>query len=559
MGTIGLAMATGPKRRLGLFLLAYMIRFAKAALLFTLLTVVMTWPQAARLTTDAWQHHDVYFNMWRLGWFAHALAKSPGHVLDGNIFYPEPRTLTYSDAMVVESVVAAPLLLTGVPPVLVHNLMLLGAIVLSAVGIFMLATKLTGSQTAGVTAGIVFAFVPYRFDHYMHLELQWTVWIPWTFWALHQTFETGALRYAVLLGLFVTLQIMSSIYYGLFLVVLVAVCALFLLCGVRRGETRSRIVGLVVAGGTVAVLIVPYAIPYVAARRSLGPRPEAQIAMFSARPSSYRSATDTNYLYGERTARMSRPERRLFPGVLPPLLAVVGLLLFAPTQQALMYLIGLTVAFEMSLGLKGYTFSFLYDHVPAFDGLRAPARAGIFVIFFLGVLAAYGHAALEKAFGRRTQRVLMVVIPAVLLLEYWVAPLPLIAYPTAPPPLYQWLKTQLPGVVAEFPMPQPDEGPAHEPRYEYMSTFHYMPLINGYSGYYPESYLARIYRLRGMPDDAALQTLVAENVRYVIVHKGLYHHGAGDDVYWALKNQSRFREVGHFEDGLGGADVFTVR
>jgi hypothetical protein len=536
-----------------------MFRFVKATLLFTLLTVVMTWPQAARLATDAWEHYDVFFNMWRLGSFAHALAKSPGHVLDGNIFYPESRTLTYSDAMVVESVVAAPLLWTGVPPVLVHNLMLLGGIVLSAAGIFMLATKLTGSQTAGITAGIVFAFVPYRFDHYMHLELQWTVWIPWTFWALHRLFESGALRDAVLLGLFITLQFMSSIYYGLFLVVLVAICALFLLCGTRRAEMRTRLAGLIVAGGTAAMLIVPYAIPYLEARRTLGPRPEEQIVLFSARPSSYRSATATNYLYGDRSTRSGRSERRLFPGVLPPLLAVVGLLLYAPTTQALMYLIGLVMAFEMSFGLKGYTFSFLYQHVPAFDGLRAPARAGIFVIFFLAVLAAYGHAALERTFARRVQRVLMVFFPAALLLEYWVAPLPLIAYPTSAPPVYRWLQTQPVGVVAEFPMPQPDEGPAHEPRYAYMSTFHHMPLINGYSGYYPDSYLARVYRLRGMPDDAALQTLVADGVRYVIVHRGLYRPGAAEEVYWALKRHSRFREVGQFDDGLKGADVFAAR
>ena len=36
-------------------------------------------------------------------------------------------------------------------------------------------------------AGIVFAFVPYRFEHYMHMELQWTMWMPWAFWALHRT------------------------------------------------------------------------------------------------------------------------------------------------------------------------------------------------------------------------------------------------------------------------------------------------------------------------------------------------------------------------------------
>ena len=101
---------------------------AAVALLFVALTVVMTWPQVEYLGTRARQHQDVYFNMWRLRWFAHALATAPSHLFDGNIFHPERRTLTYSDAMIVEGVVAAPLLWAGVPPVLVHNLLLLGAI-----------------------------------------------------------------------------------------------------------------------------------------------------------------------------------------------------------------------------------------------------------------------------------------------------------------------------------------------------------------------------------------------------------------------------------------------
>ena len=49
-------------------------RFAAILVLFTALTVVMTWPQARYVATHASDHWDVYFNMWRLGWFAHALA-----------------------------------------------------------------------------------------------------------------------------------------------------------------------------------------------------------------------------------------------------------------------------------------------------------------------------------------------------------------------------------------------------------------------------------------------------------------------------------------------------
>jgi hypothetical protein len=393
----------------------------------------------------------------------------------------------------------------------------------------------------------------------MHLELQWTVWIPWAFWALHRTFDTGAIRDGVLLGVFVTLQFMSSIYYGLFLGTLLVVCVVSLLLGSRRGEIRNRIVALALGGATAALLIVPYALPYVETRRNLGARPEEQVVMFSARPSSYRATTQTNFLYGDRSARMGRGERRLFPGILPLLLALVGLLLYPPTDQAIMYVIGLAIAFEMSFGLKGYVFSFLYDHIPGFDGLRAPARLGIFVVFFLGVLAAYGHAALAKSLNQRVQHALTAGIVAVLLLEYWVAPLPLVPYPTTAPPLYSWLAKQPVGVVAEFPMPQPYETSSHEPRFEYLSIFHHMPLINGYSGYYPDSYLTRLELLRHMPDAAALQTLVGAGVRYVIVHTRLYRPGGADEVISALKAHSRFRELGRFDDGLGEAVVFSAR
>lgn len=534
-------------------------RFAKAAALFALLTVVMTWPQAARLTSHAWPHEDVFFNMWRLGWIAHALTTSPSHLLDGNIFYPEPRTLTYSDAVLVESLVGAPLLWAGVPIVLVHNIVLLAGIVFSAAGIFVLASALTGSKAGGVVAGIVFAFVPYRFDHYMHLELQWTVWVPWTFWALHWLFETGSARHAVLLGVFVALQFMSSVYYGLFLVILLPVCAFLLLCATSAAEIKTRLRALIIGGATAAVLTAPYLMPYAITRGHVGPRPEDQIVMFSARPSSYRATTNTNYLYGEQSARMGRPERRLFPGILPLLLAVVGLLLYAPSKEAIAYLVTLAIAFDMSFGLKGYTFSLLYDHVPAFDGLRAPARVGIFVMFFLGILAAYGHAAIERAVGRRLRTGLALVIPTALLLEYWVAPLPLVPYPTGPAPLHSWLAQQPPGVVAEFPMPQLNELSGHEPRFEYMSTYHWMPLVNGYSGYYPDSYINRLERLRKMPDDSALETLVAAGVRYVVIHTGLYRPAGANEVIAALAAHSRFRELGRFDDGVGGAVVFQVR
>jgi hypothetical protein len=537
-------------------------RFATAAKLvplFTLLTAIMTWPQAASIATAAQEHQDVFFNMWRFAWVAHALATSPARLFDGNIFHPEPRTLTFSDAMPVEAFLAAPFLWAGTPPVLVHNLMLLAGIVLSAVGIAVLVRSLTGSLAAGVTAGVVFAFAPYRFEHYMHMELQWTVWIPWTFWALHRTLETGARKFGALTGVFLALQFLSSIYYGVFLATLMGLVAVLLLCELRRPRLTNALAALA-AGATLAiVLAAPYATAYLATKQQMGGRSAEQVLTFSAQPSSYTIATDGNYLYGERSAPRGRPERRLFPGILAVLLAVVGLLLRPPSAQAIAYLLALAAAFEMSLGAYGYSFSFLYRHVPVFDALRAPARLGIFVVFFLAVLAAWGHAAVEAAIPQAWKRVLAVVICGVLLLEYWVAPLRLVPYPNVPPPLYAWLAQQPRGVVAEFPMPVPEALPGDEARYAYMSTFHWMPSVNGYSGYYPPSYLTRIDRLREFPNARSTQVLRSDGVRYVIVHASAYAPDRAGEVLVALSTDPSLTQLGHYNDGRGDAIVFRVR
>ena len=192
-------------------------------LLFVVVAVVVSWPQAAYLATHASDHHDVYFNMWRFAWFAHAAADPGAALLDGNIFFPERNTLTFSDAMPVPAVCALPLLWLGLQPVLVHNIVLFAGILLSAMGIFVLARSLTGSAAAGATAGIVFAFAPYRFEHFWHMELQWTVWMPWAFWALERIRQSGRWRDGVALGIFVGLQFLSSIYYGIYLCVLMAI------------------------------------------------------------------------------------------------------------------------------------------------------------------------------------------------------------------------------------------------------------------------------------------------------------------------------------------------
>jgi len=137
--------------------------------------------------------------------------------------------------------------------------------------------------------------------------------------------------------------------------------------------------------------------------------------------------------------------------------------------------------------------------------------------------------------------------------------LPLEAYPNAAPPVYRFLATQPRGIVAEFPVPQPDSLPGHDAEFAYMSTFHWFPLVNGYSGSYPPSYLGRIDRLRDFPDAASIDQLRRDAVRYVIVHSYHYHPQVWQTLARRLDASVDLIQLGRFDDGNAPAIVYRLR
>jgi hypothetical protein len=533
------------------------VEWLAVAGLFALLTVTMTWPQALYLGSRAAQHHDVYFNMWRLLWLAHAMVTPSAGIFDGNIFHPEKLTLAYSDAMLVEGVIAAPLLWAGLKPVLVHNLLLLGAIAASGAAMCALARYLTGSLGAGLIAGVVFAFAPYRFEHIMHMELQWTMWMPLAFLVLHRAFDTGKWRYGLATGGCIALQMLSSIYYGIFLGSLIALGALLLMARDRKVPLARALLPLALGAVLAAAVSAAYAVPYLRVQRTVGERTGSEVTSYSAQPSNYLAATSSNSLYG-RTAAYGDVERHLFTGAIPVVLAILGLLLRTPTRRPIVYLLLLVAAFETSLGFHGHIYPWLYDHVAAYRGLRAPARLGVFVLMFLAVLAGYGYQALVERRRPLVRAALVSGLTLGLIAEYHVTSV-LAPFASAAPPVYRVLASQPRGIVAELPVPPADRLPGREAEYSYLSSFHWFPLINGYSGTYPPSYLARLEHLRGFPDATSIRQLRQDNVAYVIVHGSEYPGAVFAEVRNRIAMGSDLVELGAFDDAEGPAVLYRLR
>src|SRR5207302_1943301 len=105
-------------------------------------------------------HDDALFSIWRLAWVAHALRVDPRHLFDANIFYPHLRTLAYSDAMLFEALLSAPWLWAHVNPILVYNLLLIGGIVASGMGMFLLVRSLTRNDDAALVSAAIFTLAP---------------------------------------------------------------------------------------------------------------------------------------------------------------------------------------------------------------------------------------------------------------------------------------------------------------------------------------------------------------------------------------------------------------
>lgn len=491
--------------------------------LYTALTAVLTYPQFLHLNDTVHDDGDPLLNAWALAWVAHQLPRAPAHLFDANIFYPERRTLAFSETLIVPATIAAPLRWIGVGPLLVYNIVFLSGFVVSGAGMALLVRSLTGSAAAGIIGGIVFAFLPYRIDHYPHLQLQQTQCLPFAFWSFHRLLQTARLRDGVLFGAFMAGQVLSCMYYGLFLVPYMIVVCGVLIAG-ARAVSKAHLRALAAAAIIATVAVIPVGRAYLDARKVVGERGAEEVANSSATWENYLGPPEANLLYGNALKRFAASERRLFPGFIAVALALLALLpRYSPTHQLpnlpiFAYLLGLLIAFDMSLGFNGLTYGLLYEYALPFRSLRIPARMGVMVGFSLAVLAGFGITRLAGALqSARARRVAFAAAALTMLLEYASKPLDLRQIPTQPPQSYADIVADRgdspTAALFEFPA-----SPLDDPSYMYYSTFHWQHLVNGYSGFFPPSYQRVQNAMKGFPDQASFDAIKAHGARYLVVH-----------------------------------------
>ena len=141
--------------------------------------------------------------------------------------------------------------------------------------------------------------------------------------------------------------------------------------------------------------------------------------------------------------------------------------------------------------------------------------------------------------------------------EYLVRPLELTPVPTNPPPTYEWLSRQPEGVVAEFPMPTKLTAPLYEGQFQYLSTFHWRPMVNGYSGSWSERHVRFLSRTSSFPDADSVAALRASGVTYGLIHERYYGRDRYREVLDRIRSLTDVQEAGRFPDN--GFEVAVYR
>jgi hypothetical protein len=510
------------------------------AAVYALVTIGMAYPLSLHphshlLTYDS----DGKLIQWILGWDIHAFVTQPLHLFDANIFAPLPNTLAYAEHLIGSAILAAPIVwLTG-NYFLATNLIALASIPLSALGTCLLARRVGASAAAAFLAGLIFAFAAPRFFRLSQLQLTTIQWMPFCLAWVHQYLDEGRPVHLRLALWMFSLQALSGGHGAVFLAVSIGGLLLYraVLGEPLRPLQRLRDAGVV--GLLAFVPIVLVFLPYARARATGGLVRTLEgwrtpLSSFFASPSHLHQWIAQWFPASMRDG----PEAYLFPGYLPLLLPLAGLVVWLlrrrvpsssarPLRQnaAVYYALLAVVCGSLLLGPPYGPWQWVYDW-PVLNFIRVPTRFSLVVMLALAVLSALGFDVISRYWSASRRRLAAGVVALLLIAEFAAAPLDALDYRAELPAIDRWLAT-LPGsfTIAEGPMPRDpgDYGLQNSRNANFMrhSMAHWQKTVHGFSGIVPEDHQRLYEAMAVFPSQEAIDRMRGFGVDYVVYHADL--------------------------------------
>jgi hypothetical protein len=514
-----------------------------AALFFLVLTIVVTWPLAPRLGTAVPSDYgDPLYAAWAIAWVSRQIGlllrgdvQALTHFFDANQLHPEPAALVLSDHFVGQALPLAPIYWISQSAVLTLGVAYLVAFWLCGFCMWLLVRELTGSSMAGVLAGSVFAFNEFFTKYELaHLQILSAHWMPLALFGLRRYFAHDRRGGLALAAASVLLLNLSAGYYMLMCPPFLALYVAWELTTRHRWLDGRTWRHLAIAAVALAVASAPFVWPYIESRQRVGmTRSVQETTTMAAAVEGYVQSTGPLFAayLGAALAVASAAIGRL-RGVRSPA-PLVG---FATLAAILALWLSLGPAPRWggqvypALGL--YT---LIQHVvPGMSAVRVTSRFAVVFLVFLSMLAGQGAAILARvriagpaAVGLLAASAIVMSVPRPFPLDHQDPPAdvkPPAAYltPGGPmPAIYRYLRS-LPDTTVVTELPFTDLW--YNTRYLLFSTYHWHPIVNGFTSFFPPAYIERVRWLVNpvRTPDQAWRALRSGETTHVVVHTGAW-------------------------------------
>jgi hypothetical protein len=518
--------------------------------LYLLVTVVMTYPLIFHLDNRwlAYRDIDTYTKLWDHWWLTHAINAGQPLNYTRDLFYPLGLDLTFHSISWTTTALIG-LLAPLLGNVAAYNFNILFAVFTSAYAAYLLIRTLVQHQGAAWLGGLIFSLAPYHMAHTAgHPDLTQLAAIPLTVLFFTRALSRSSLRSALIAAVMLGLVCFTGLYLFEFTLITLLPAFIYTALPQQRWRTSRFWLVLIVFGVASALLTSPRVVPIITSPDALSSVIEDKYSAETLQtdPVAYLTPSHFNPIFApivEEIAARFEMNRKwpAYLGVIPILLIILAATWKKDRPVTWSWLLlGLFFAI-MSLGpllrFNGQIYqniSLPYGWLVGLPFIRIVARPDYFVLGLLLPLAVVAAKGLDRclealAQRRRAQSALLVALTALLLFEYWNGPYP--GFDLAVHPLYQQLAQEA-GDFAIIDLPL---GRRESKDYTLYQTFHQRPIVEGLSGRTPpEAYhyidsnplLAR-WRAQQPLDcsalpsatiDAALQQLVRDGFRYVIVH-----------------------------------------
>lgn len=481
---------------------------------------------------------DNILNAGILEWGYRTIRSGSLHVFDWPSGYPVRDTLAGTENLLGWQAFFFPARELGVGVVGAYNICVIVSFAVSAIGANLWARRCGLDRDGALVAGLVFAFVPVHVALLVQLQALAICWLPLGLVLFDRLMIERRWRDSVGLAATVSMASLSSLYFGVFLVLLLALWSALAVVTGRFTGFRHALGRLGVAVVLTALVLLPIALKYLQIRSTFGFNDSIGYAVDHSLGVADFFQVQRWLLLWHPTPLAARPG---YSGVFPGF-AFVALLLASwwwrpPSRVRAMLLAAAVVCALLSLGPRLKLFNYptsIFGGIPMpgivlgwIPGIRMPLRMLPCAFVFLSVLAGGGASAILARASRFRPAILAGMV-LIALLDAFPAPSFIRNSVRLPPPLgisdaYVYL-SRTPATQAVVELPARDSTGMTFPvqsRYVYGSVGHLQRVVSyNLSVTLPAADSLQLAAER-LPDERARTFMVERGVGRLVVHRSL--------------------------------------